>query len=211
MSYTKFELAFWHPFGPHGRETPKQIIERKRIEIAVNDWTLWSFQHRLMLNDWHSELSAARPDTVFVFCSEGSRAIDPAGDGAATTECRSYQFVPERSAEWLPMPKGVRVPHPFRPGKIRASAFVVQRVIYPIEAFLPPALEWFSPKKGPWCQTSVPTRGEYLIRPGGMIPMRSVSAVLELRPPYLAVVAAVDPSGLKKAVVEQTSKQNKLF
>ena len=28
---------------------------------------------------------------------------------------------------------------------------------------------------------------------------------------YLAVVAAVDPSGLKKAVVEQTSKQNKLF
>ncbi len=28
LSYAKFEVAFWHPFGPHGGEEPKEIIER---------------------------------------------------------------------------------------------------------------------------------------------------------------------------------------
>jgi hypothetical protein len=34
----------------------------------------------------------------------------------------------------------------------------------------------------------LPTRGEFLIRPGGVMPMRPVLAVLELRYPYLAWV-----------------------
>ena len=88
------------------------------------------------------------------------------------------------------MPKGVRVPHPFRPGKRLASAFVVQRVICPVEPFPRPAVEWFSLKKGPWCQSRIPSRGVYLIRPGGTMAMRNVSAVLELKPPYLAVLSA---------------------
>jgi hypothetical protein len=87
------------------------------------------------------------------------------------------------------MPKGIRVPHPFRLGSKLASAFVVQQIIYPVEQFELPGVEWFSPKKGPWCQTCVPTRGEYLIRQSGTIAMRSVRAILELKPPYLAVVS----------------------
>ena len=40
-------LAEWrHPFGPHGRETPEQILDPKRSEIAANGWTLWPFQYR---------------------------------------------------------------------------------------------------------------------------------------------------------------------
>jgi hypothetical protein len=81
------------------------------------------------------------------------------------------------------------VPHPFRKGNSQASAFVVRRVIHPIVPFALPAVEWFS-SKGQWRQDPVPTRGQYLIRPGGMVPMRSVRAVLELRAPYLAVVSA---------------------
>jgi hypothetical protein len=192
MNYTNFEIAFWHPFGPHGQETPKEIIRRKYAEIAANGWTLWSFQHRRMLNDWHHELLAAERNAVFVFCSEGRGALDPAREGTLSkaTECQSYRFITGKDTDLQPMPRGVRVPHPFRPGKKLASAFVVRQIIFPIEPFQLPAVEWFSRKKGPWRQEKVPTRGEYLIRPGGTIAMRSVSAVLELKPPYLAVVTA---------------------
>lgn len=192
MDYEQFDIAFWHPFGPHGRETPKDIIERKRAEIAANGWTLWSFQHRLMLDDWHRELASAEQSSVFVFCSEGRGAVDPARDGTPNRpiDCQNYHFVGIQDAEVRPIPSAIRVPHPFRPGKDLASAFVVHRVIYPIEPFDRPAVEWFSPKRGPWCQTALPTRGEYLVRRGGTIPMRSVSAVLELKPPYLAIVSA---------------------
>ena len=34
----KFEIGFWHPFGPHGGETPEQIINRKQNEIDENHW-----------------------------------------------------------------------------------------------------------------------------------------------------------------------------
>ena len=86
------------------------------------------------------------------------------------------------------MPPEVRIPHPFRPSakQKRASAFVVQRIIYPVK-FNGPELEWLD-KDGDWRHGSVPSRGEYLIRPGGDKPMRSVRAVLELKPPYLAIV-----------------------
>jgi len=41
---------------------------------------------------------------------------------------------------------------------------------------------------GNWHESAIPTRPEYLIRRGGKIAMRNIRAVLELRPPYLAVV-----------------------
>ena len=112
MSYTKFEFAFWHPFGPHAGETMEEIIARKRAEIEVNGWTLWSFQFRPMLEDWHRELSAAERNEVFVFCSEGRGASDPA---STPIECKSYRFVGEEDMEWRPMPKGVRVPPSLSP------------------------------------------------------------------------------------------------
>jgi hypothetical protein len=190
VNYQDFEIAFWHPFGPHGQETPAQIIERKRAEIEANGWTLWSFQHRSMLIDWHRELSSAKRSEVFAFCSDSRGAVDPARAGTpnAVVDCRSFGFVDETF--WRPMPTGVRIPHPFRPGKKLASAFVVEAVIYPLEPFQLPAVEWFSPSKGPWCPGVLPTRGEYLIRRGGTTLMRKVCAVLKLKAPYLAVVSA---------------------
>lgn len=88
------------------------------------------------------------------------------------------------------MPEGVEVPHPIPPGEKGASAFVVRRVMYPVDDLQRPAVEWFSLTKGPWCQRKLPTRPEYLIRPGGKVMMPRFSAVLELKPPYLAVVSA---------------------
>jgi hypothetical protein len=183
----RFEIGFWHPFGPHGLETPEEIIERKRGEIAVNGWTLWSFQYRrsLVLDRWSLELSRARPPAVFVFCSDSVGAVDPA-TRVGTAECQSYQFWGRE--DWQPLPAAVRVPHPFRGARRQASAFIVHQVVYPVQAFVPPAVEWL--KDGTWRKDRIPTRGEYLIRRGGSSPIRGVRAILELREPYLALVRA---------------------
>jgi hypothetical protein len=191
VSYTRFDFAFWHPFGPAALEDPIEILERKRGEIKRNGWT----------PNWY-ELLSAGPNGVFVFCSEGRGARDPAvvTPSNRTVDCQSYRFIGDQ--EWQPMPEEIRVPHPFRPaGTKLASAFKVRSIVYPVEPFQKvwpsisgtelPTVEWFSLKrKGPWCQDKIPFRGEFLIRPGGTTPMRNVRAILELEPPYLAVVSA---------------------
>lgn len=189
MNYLSFGIGIWHPFGPHGRETPEQIIERKRAEIERNGWTFWSFQYRTtaLLGEWYRELSSGG-QTAFAFCSKSKNAVDPAvaGKPIETTERRSFRFVSQN--EWRPFPTGVRVPHPFRERRRQASAFVVHRIVYPVEVFSAPPVEWLS--KGTWRNERLPTRGEYLIRVGGTNLMRPVRAVLELREPYLALVRA---------------------
>jgi hypothetical protein len=193
-----FNLSFWHPFGWHGQESPQDILRRKRRETEQNGWTFWSFQHRPMIHDWYRELSSpATTQSVFVFCSRWEGGTDPGRPGTPnkTIDCKQYQFL-GRNARWEPLPSSIRVPHPFPEGRSLASAFVVQRVHYPIESFRRPAVEWFSRTRGPWRRELVirgtahpyPTRGEYLLRPGGSVPMREVSAILELMPPYLAIV-----------------------
>jgi len=87
------------------------------------------------------------------------------------------------------MPSRVQVKHPFRPHKTLASAFVVRQIFYPGERFQSCAVEWLS-ASGSWRSDALPTRGEYLIRPGGSVAMRRVYVVLELMPPYLAVVTS---------------------
>jgi hypothetical protein len=190
MSYSAFSIAIWHPFGPHGLESADAIIERKRREIDVNGWTFWSFQNRRpeVLEEWRRLLAEADASKAFAFCSHSPEAVDPAeaGTPVGTTECRSYRFAGQ--LEWQPWPTAVRVPHPFRGKKREASAFVVQRVIYPVEEFRLPAVQWFSNRE--WKDPRIPTRGEYLVRRGGSVPMRRVRAVLELRPPFLATVSA---------------------
>ena len=168
-----------------------EIIDRKRREIEANGWTLWSFAYRLMLNDWHKQFQTILSENVFVFCSEGRGAVDPARGGSLsrTVECRSYRFIGDE--DWRSMPGGVRVPHPFQPQRKQrlASAFVVHRIQWPILRFQRFAVEWLS-QDGKWCPNKVPSRGVYLIRPGGTEPMRAVSAVLELKSPYLAICSA---------------------
>ena len=187
--WKNFDFGFWHPFGQHGRESPSDIIHRKRNETEKNGWTLWSFQCRTpqALDQWCSELSSARlRGPVVVFCSRGRSAVDPDRPGARakTSDCRQYKFVGQD--DWHPVPSLIRVPHPFNPGKTLATAFVVRRVHHPIKLLDGPSVEWFS--KGKWREDEIPTRPEYLIRRGGKIGMREVSAVPELTPPYLAIV-----------------------
>lgn len=188
MSYADFEVGIWHPFGPHGLETSDQIIERKRREIEANGWTFWSFQYRqpAVLDEWSARLG--QNSKAIVFCSNSPGAKDPSrtGNPVGTRDCQSYRYA--RQTEWRPWPKAVRVPHPFRGRRTQASAFVVQRIAYPIEPFELPSVEWLY--RGNWRADEVPSRGEYLVRRGGAIPLRAIRAILELREPYLATVSA---------------------
>jgi len=191
-----------------------EIIDRKRREIEANGWTLWSFTYRPMLNDWHGQLQTLTSGNVYVFCSEGRGAVDPVRDGSLSRsiECQKYRFIGEEN--WQPMPKGVRVPHPFQPRRKQqlASAFVVRQIQWPVSRFQRPVMEWLS-QDGAWCQNKVPSRGVYLIRPGGTEAMRAISAVLELRFPYLAVCsteemvdASADESKLSPILVGVTGE-----
>jgi hypothetical protein len=176
-----FRVGFWHPFGPHGREDAEDILARKRREIDENGWTLWSFQKR-DLDAWWREILAASPGPVYVFCSEGAGAVDPANE---PTACTRYRLIGDSA--WQPLPTAIRVPHPFRRGATEASAFVVQQVIYPVGSLELPMVEWWS--KGLWRRDRTPTRGEYLIRRGEGEAMRRVRAILLLKDPYLAEVS----------------------
>lgn len=196
MNYA-FELAFWHTFGDHSKESAADILVRKPAEIASNGWTLWSFRKMKLLHDWMRQLTSVRQERVLVFCSDrGGKDPLARGGTAKKAECQSYRLVGERL--WRPLPEGVRVPHTFPFGKGNASAFMVQRVIHPVEDFERPSIEWLR-KDGNWCHGAnpntggLPTQGEYLIRRGGIGKMRGVGTILELKPPYLAEVRT-DPA-----------------
>ena len=90
------------------------------------------------------------------------------------------------------------IPHPFRRPTRRvkaqstASAFVVQQVIdVPLGEQIDTPVEWVH-RSGVWRCEKIPTRGEYLIRPGSGVALRPYRAVLVLREPYLAVVRATE-------------------
>jgi hypothetical protein len=193
----KFRVGFWHPFGPHAGETAEEIIRRKQKEIEINGWTLWSFQFRNTLLDWYREIGKIKPDGVLVFCSEGKGARDPVGD-------KKYcnYFTPMGETALKTIPPEIQVPHPMG-AKTKGSAFIVKNIIYPTSHEVVP-IEWL--KNGQWQTTPLPTRPEYLIKPGNGHLMRGVRAILELETPYLAEVSA-NPSA--KLEPEPTLTPNK--
>jgi hypothetical protein len=36
MNNEAFKIGFWHPFGPHGRETAEQILDRFVVLIQIH-------------------------------------------------------------------------------------------------------------------------------------------------------------------------------
>lgn len=193
MKHHHFKIAFWHPFGPHGEEEPDDIIQRKKEEIELNDWTLWSFQNRRMLGKWYSKLLLEDSENIYAFCSNSKSAKNP--KSGKTVDSTHYKLVGMK--EWKPVPKHIRSPHPYGE-KQRASAFVVRKVIHPVEKSFPHTIEWLD-EDGTWRRQRkngdpcLPTRGEYLIRRrrgGANLPKRGIGAVLELKPPYLAYLKA---------------------
>jgi hypothetical protein len=192
-NWIDFKMGFRHPFGRHADEAPEDILPRKTDEVENNDgWTLWSFRYK-KLEAWYQELIAATAPSVFVFCGTWEKTRDP---GGLKEYCTQFRYV--GSNEWQSVPQAIKVPHPFsRRGEREASAFVVETVEYPIRSFSRPFVEWFYEKGRIWrdgvegargVMHPYPTKGEYLIRPGGTHRMHQVGAILKLKYPYLAYV-----------------------
>jgi len=182
LNKIEFKIGFWHPFGVHGGETREHIIERKQSEIDDNNWTLWSFQSRTSetIDKWTKEINKYG-QRVFVMCSDSEGTKDPSGE---IVYARQYKFVD--SNEWINIPSVIKIPHPF--GKRSAAlAFKVKAIYKPDIIEMPEGIQWFC-MDGRWREDKLPTRPEYLIKSGGKCKLRPVYQVLELEPPYLAVL-----------------------
>lgn len=176
-------IGFWHPFGSHGPENRDEIILRKQKEIIKNKgWTLWSFQNRTneTTDKWTKEIKKYN-HKVFVLCSDSADAKAPMGDQFYAKE---YRFV--NSDEWIKIPSVIKIPHPFGQ-RNKALAFKVKAIYSPGKIKIPKGIKWLC-MDGRWREDDLPTRGEYLIKSGGKCKLRKVYQILELEPPYLAVL-----------------------
>lgn len=180
---TEFKIGFWHPFGVHCNEDRDHIISRKKQEIVNNNgWTLWSFQGRPRetIDKWIKEIKN-NDQRVFILCADSEGAKDPS---SKKFYAKQYQFVD--SNEWMNLPSVISIPHPF--GKRNtASAFKIKAIYKPEEIKLPEGIKWLC-MDGRWREDVLPTRPEYLIKSRGECKLRKVYQILELAPPYLAIL-----------------------
>lgn len=187
--WEKFQIGFWHPFGPYTGLSTEQVLDWKGAEIQRYGWTLWSFVYSESAQAWIDEMKNFS-GPVFVLCSHSPSARDPDSHNG-TRLATHYQYFSD--ADWQPMPDPslMKVTNPFKIHG-RALAFRVRQVI-PMSPTIPPfAIQWYSRQEKIWCDGKLPTRGEYLVRRGGTHRARRVSAVLELMEPYLAIVKCQD-------------------
>ena len=178
----KFKIGFWHPFGVAAGEPRDCIISRKKREIKKNGWTLWSFQNRpdKTMNLWRNEIKK-HGKNVFVFCSDSKGARDPKGK---VFYAKQFRFA--NSDKWKDVPSSIKIPHPFGK-KDRASAFIIKAIHEPEKIKTPEGIKWLCMDER-WREDRLPTRGEYLIKSVGRCKLRKIYQILELAPPYLAVI-----------------------
>ena len=157
-----YEIAFFHPIGAHVGESLAEISTPKQAEIRQHGHTFWSFAPATLdrVNLWREELQLAEAHTCPVVCF-GSMTKDPQRNKAdeywATAWSADQQL-------WQPLPERVTNYHrPIRNG-ILASAFVVKDIAVPTDLFIRRPSLWLAMNPQEWRQTSVPTRGEYLVR-----------------------------------------------
>ena len=206
FAWDQFSVGFWHPFGPHGGETPEEILARKTDEISQNGWTLWSFASRS--NDPEPELirlskyvKTENPERVFSFCSNSVTTKKGEADKEKNKEPIGEKFSANSyrhsgSRDWQAIPDTVKIPHHFGMAEY-ALAFKVRQIhLVSNPAQQPPVMiEWLD-ASGRWRSEQLaggayyPTRGEYLIRlqPSSPAKLRPVRAILELAPPYITAI-----------------------
>ena len=178
-------MGFWHPFGPYTGLTTEQVLNWKLSETERYGWTFWSFAYSRSADTWLKLLTEAN-GPVFVLCSHSLGARDP--DAHRGTLLATH-FSDLDESQWQAMPDQsvMKVTNPFK-RRDRALAFKVRRVVVldPVAPSL--TVEWYAKRQQCWRSDRLPTRGEFLIRRGGSAKLRPVSAILELVPPYLAVL-----------------------
>lgn len=200
-------VAFWHCFGPYGKETQAEILKRKRKEIADNKWTLWSFSHKsdTTLELWLSQIKSIGAKRVFVLCAESRHAKSPVNGKKKLLNAREYKSPHDQS--WNSIPPKIEVPHFFGSGSSTVSAFKVKDILLPpanaatdggfkwLEPKLPtwqpkPKFKWLRIKDGTWQHSKGPFGkcGEFLLNEGGGFKRPPICALLELQYPYVVQI-----------------------
>jgi len=147
-----------------------------------NGWTYWSFVYSKSAQIWLDLLTQAT-GPVYAFCSDSPGARDP-DNHRGTRLATHHRNVGAKDWLTMPDPGMVKVTNPFKRQGL-ALAFKIKRVIT-FQPVIPPfGIEWYSKQDQRWRVDTLPTRGEFLIRRGGNVPPRRISALLELVPPYL--------------------------
>lgn len=180
--WDRFELGFWHPFGPYTGLSESEVLSWKDEECQRYGWTFWSFAY-VQSNAWVKYLAETR-DSVYALCSHSPKSLDPdAHQGRLLAS--EYRLLGDKEWQPMPHPDEMKVTNPFKRRGL-ALAFRVRRIIQ-FEPITPPfGIEWYSKQEQRWRSDRLPTRGEYLIRKGGDASLRKVCAALELYAPYLA-------------------------
>jgi hypothetical protein len=190
--WDQFGLGFWHPFGPYTGLSTGEVLEWKGGEVERHGWTFWSFVYSSSADLWLDLLAKAR-SPVFALCSDSPGARDP-DSHQGTLLATHYRYFGNDSWQCMPDPRIMKVTNPFKRRGL-ALAFKVRRVVA-LKPVVPPfGVEWYSRGEQRWRSDPVPPRGEFLIRRGGNTPPRRVRALLELAPPYLAVLKRDPESG----------------
>lgn len=156
-------ICFWHPVGPHGGETLRQIHDRKLDDVTRYGFTMWSFAPATALRvyAWRAELRRAEIDTCRVLCC-GNNTTDPSTNGGEVRWLSEYS---EDLLVWRKLPHPRMTSYHRGPTKAGfvASAFYVTAIEKPDTKIKRPQ-SWFRANGNEWERTSVPTRGEYLVR-----------------------------------------------
>ena len=184
-----FEIGFWHPFGPYTGLSATEVLEWKRSETERHGWTFWSFAYSPSTDVWLDQLSRAS-GPIFALCSFSPGARDP-DDHRGALLASHYRYL--RDGDWQPMPdpRIMKVTNPFKRRGL-ALGFKVSRVLSVPPTIPPFPIEWYAKGERTWRADALPTRGEFLIRRGGSVSPRRISALLELCEPYLAVLKRDD-------------------
>jgi hypothetical protein len=73
----KFEIGFWHPFGPYTGLSAEEVLEWKGGEAARHGWTLWSFVYSSKAAEAWLGLLSKTEGPVYALCSHSPGARDP--------------------------------------------------------------------------------------------------------------------------------------
>jgi hypothetical protein len=183
--WEQFDIGFWHPFGPYTGLSTDQVLDWKASEVERNGWTFWSFVYSSSADQWLDLLAKAQ-GPVFALCSHSPGARDP-DTHRGTLLATHYRYLRDGAWQAMPDPGIMKVTNPFKRRGL-ALGFKVGHVVE-LDPVVPPfGIEWYSKGDQRWRSDRLPPRGEFLIRRGGNVPPRPVCALLELAPPYLAVL-----------------------
>lgn len=180
------DLFIWHPIGPHNKESVEEIFNRKIENIYEYGYTMWSFSpiKQKRANFWLEEINKIKQNKLYVICCPSNKTIDPALN--VNKEPKWLKEVSFDGYKWKSIPSKMASYHKdINKNGVIASTFNIKNIISLKNSKIKRPNKWFNVSKEKWINSTLPTRGEFLVssleedKDGKNIPF-----LLELEYPY---------------------------